>query len=58
MSDNNGYLRYLGLGLYSGLAALFVALDKLDISDPTVAAAVLAPIALVITADIYKHKSD
>lgn len=58
MTDNNGYLRYLGLGLYSGLVALFVTLDKLDISDPVIAAGVLGPIALVITADIYKHKND
>ena len=58
MSDDRGYLRYLGLGLYSGLVALFVSIDKLDISDPTIAGAVLAPIALVITADIYKHKND
>ena len=57
MADR-GYLRYLGLGLYAGLLALFVSLDKLDISDPTIAVGALAPIALVITADIYKHKSD
>lgn len=56
MSEHN--LRYFGLGAYSGLVALFVGLDKVDISDPTIAAALLAPIALVITADIYKHRTD
>jgi len=56
MSEHN--LRYYGLAAYTGLVALFVGLDKLDISDTTVAVAVLAPIAIVITADIYKHRAD
>jgi len=56
MSEHN--LRYYGLAAYAGLVALFVGLDKLDISDPTIAGAILAPIALVITADIYKHRAD
>jgi hypothetical protein len=56
MTEHN--LRYYGLAAYTGLVALFTGLDKIDISDPSVAAAVLAPIVIVITADIYKHKSN
>lgn len=56
MTEHN--LRYFGLAAYTALVALFVGLDKVDISEPTIAAALLAPIALVITADIYKHRSD
>ena len=56
MSEHN--LRYFGLAAYTGLVALFTGLDKIDVSDPTVAAALLAPIAIVITADIYKHRAE
>jgi len=50
-------LRYYGLGGYVGLVALWTALDKIPLND-TIAIALLAPIALVIGADYYKHKSD
>ncbi len=56
MSEHN--LRYFGLAAYTGLVALFTGLDKIDVSDPTVAGALLAPIAIVITADIYKHRAE
>ncbi len=56
MSEHN--LRYFGLAAYTALVGLFVGLDKIDVSDPTIAGALLAPIAVVITADIYKHRSD
>jgi len=56
MTEHN--LRYYGLAAYVGLVALFVGLDKVDISDPAIAAGLLAPIAVVITADIYKHRDD
>ena len=56
MTEHN--LRYYGLAAYTGLTALFVGLDKVDISDPIVATALLAPIVIVLTADIYKHKDN
>ena len=55
---DSGKLRYWGLGFYTGLVALFTALDKIDVSQPEEAGALLAPIALVVTADIYKHKNN
>ncbi len=56
MSEHN--LRYYALAAYTGLAGLFVALDKIDISDPTIAIAVLAPVALVLGADVIKHRAE
>jgi hypothetical protein len=54
---SNGNLRYVGLGLYAGLVALWTATDKVGLDD-TVAIALLAPIAAVIGADYLKHKDD
>lgn len=54
MTNHN--LRYYALGAYTGLVALWSALGTLQVSNETVAAAVLAPIALVIGADIVKHR--
>jgi len=51
-------LRYYALGAYTGLVALFTALDKISFDDPTTAIALLAPIAIVIGADYAKHKND
>ncbi len=56
MSEHN--LRYYALAAYTGLAALFVALDKIDISDPTIAIAVLSPVAVVLGADVIKHRAE
>jgi len=50
-------LRYFALGAYTGLVALFVALDKIDL-DVNTAIAVLAPIAILIGADVLKHRKD
>lgn len=52
-----GTLRYWALGFYSALVALFVALDKIPV-DQNTAVALLAPVALVIGADVYKHKTN
>lgn len=52
-----GKLRYWGLGFYAGLLALWTGLDKLPL-DQNTAIALLAPIAVVIGADYYKHKND
>ena len=56
MADHN--LRYFALAAYTGLAALFVALDKIDISDPTIAIAVLSPVAIILGADVIKHRTN
>lgn len=55
MTDGN--LRYYGLAAYTGLVALFVALDKI-VFDQTTAIALLAPVAILIGADYVKHKND
>ena len=54
MAEN---LRYYALGAYTGLLALFVSLDKIEL-DATTAVAALAPIAAVITVDVIKHRND
>lgn len=53
----NGNLRYYALGAYTGLLALFVVLDKIEL-DTTTAIAALAPIAVLIGADVVKHRKD
>ena len=53
MAEN---LRYYALGAYTGLLALFVALDKVPLDQNTLIA-VLAPIAVVLGADMIKHKN-
>jgi hypothetical protein len=50
-----GKLRYHALWSYTGLIAGMIFLDKLPLTSET-AIGVLAPIALVIGADIYKHR--
>ena len=52
-----GNLRYWGLGLYAGLVALWTALDKVDL-NAELAIELLAPLAIVIGADYWKHKGD
>ena len=54
---DTGNLRYYALGAYTGLLALFVVLDKIEL-DTTTAVAILAPIAVVLGADIVKHRTD
>lgn len=56
MTNHN--LRYFGLGAYTGLVALWTALGKLEVSEPTVAVMILAPIVVVITLDIYKNRNN
>jgi len=53
---DTGKLRYYGLGAYTGLLALFVMFDKIEL-DATTATAALAPIAAVIGLDMIKHRS-
>ena len=54
---DSGKLRYYALGAYTGLLALFVVLDKIEL-DATTATAALAPIAVLIGADVLKHRND
>jgi hypothetical protein len=53
-----GNLRYYALGAYTGLVALFTITDKISFDDPTTAIALLAPIALLVGADVIKHRSN
>lgn len=53
----SGKLRYYALGAYTGLLALFVSLDKIPLNENT-AIALLAPIAVVLGADMIKHRSE
>ena len=52
-----GRLRYHALWAYTILAGVFVGLDKVPLDDFNAAVAILAPIALVITADIIKNRN-
>lgn len=52
-----GSLRYHGLWCYTGLVALFVSLDKIQLSTVEGTVAILAPIALVIAADVAKYRA-
>ena len=53
----DGNLRYYALGAYTGLTALFVALDKIPLDSNTIIA-LLGPITLVLGADIVKHRNN
>ena len=55
MTDGN--LRYYALGAYTGLIALWSALDKIPLDENT-AIALLAPIGILIGADYLRHKND
>ena len=56
--ENKGALRYHALYAYTGLVALFVALDKIAIDSIQDIALVLSPIGLLLGADVIKHRSD
>ena len=52
-----GTLRYVGLGIYGGITAGIILLKTIPMTAEIIGL-LLAPIALVITADLYKHKND
>jgi hypothetical protein len=52
-----GNLRYFGLGAYTGLIALWTAMGQIPL-DLNTAIALLAPIAVVVGADVVKHKNN
>ena len=56
--ENLGSLRYHALWAYSGIVAALIIFDKVDVSSVESAAALLAPFALVIAADLAKHRND
>jgi len=53
----SGTLRYVGLGIYGAITAGIILLKTIPLTTEIVIA-LLAPIALVITVDIYKHRDD
>lgn len=52
-----GRLRYHALWAYTVITALAIGLDKVVVDDIQAFAVILAPIALVITADIIKARN-
>ena len=52
-----GDLRYHALWAYTGLTALLTVTDKLPLGTVEAAVAILAPIGLVIAADIAKYRN-
>jgi len=54
---DTGKLRYYALGAYTGLIALFVLFDKIEL-DTTTTIAALGPIAALVTVDVIKHRKD
>lgn len=57
ISMDIGKLRYHALWAYTAILSGMVFFDKLAVT-PEVATAILAPIAVVVGADIYKHRED
>jgi hypothetical protein len=55
MTNHN--LRYFALGAYTALSGLMIFLDKIEL-DPVSAAAILGPIAIVLGADVVKHRNE
>ena len=56
MSNETGWLRYLGLGVYAGLVAIGVVTGI--INNAVEYATALAPIIVFIGADQVKHRED
>ena len=55
--EQAGRLRYHALWAYTAVVALSIGLDKIVVSDIQALAVILAPIALVITADVIKNRN-
>jgi len=53
-----GSLRYHALWAYTIFITASVLLDKIVLSSDQAVAAIVAPLALVITADLVKHRND
>lgn len=55
--EQAGRLRYHALWAYTAIATAGLLLDKIPINSLEGAAALLAPIAFVITADLIKNRN-
>jgi len=55
--ETAGRLRYHALWAYTAIVGMSIGLDKLPLNDFQALITVLAPIALVITADIVKNRN-
>ena len=55
--EQAGRLRYHALWAYTGIVAPAFLLDKLPLTDIQGIAAILAPIALVLAADVAKNRN-
>lgn len=53
-----GSLRYHALWAYAIFITSTVLLDKIVLATEQAVAVIVAPIALVITADLIKHRND
>jgi hypothetical protein len=53
----SGNLRYYALASYTGLVALWTATNQIVLNE-TVSVALLSPVALVVGADILKHRNE
>jgi predicted branched-subunit amino acid permease len=52
-----GRLRYHALWAYAALVGLFVGLDKIPVDDVQGLALILAPVAVILTADVIKNRN-
>jgi predicted branched-subunit amino acid permease len=52
-----GRLRYHALWAYTALVGLFVGLDKVPVSDVQGLGLLLAPVAVILTADVIKNRN-
>lgn len=55
--EQAGRLRYHALWAYTAVVTLAIGLDKVIVDDINTLALILAPIALVITADVIKNRN-
>ena len=53
-----GKLRYVALGIYSGLVALWSVQGTLVVDTPEKAGLVLGPVVGILAVDYWKHKDD
>lgn len=52
-----GRLRYHALWAYAALVGVFVGLDKVSIQDTQALVLLLAPVAMILTADVIKNRN-
>jgi len=52
-----GRLRYHALWAYAALVGVFVGLDKVPVEDTQALVLLLAPVAVILTADVIKNRN-